>query len=91
MSTAELACSYAALILADEDVNVTVRCSDHSQAHNSAPIRPLLTSAREQAEKLQSILKAAKIEEVEPIWTSLFAKVSASTPGNCLRLTHILT
>jgi hypothetical protein len=28
-----------------------------------------------QADKLQSLIKAAKIEEVEPIWTTLFAKV----------------
>jgi hypothetical protein len=32
-----------------------------------------------QADKLQSLIKAAKIEEVEPIWTTLFAKVR--TPG----------
>ncbi|KAK3216342.1 hypothetical protein GRF29_8g3016961 [Pseudopithomyces chartarum] len=49
MSTAELASSYAALILADDGVDIT-------------------------ADKLQSLIKAAKIEEVEPIWTSLFAK-----------------
>jgi hypothetical protein len=28
-----------------------------------------------QADKLQSLIKAAKIEDVEPIWTTLFAKV----------------
>ncbi|KAF2256644.1 ribosomal protein 60S [Trematosphaeria pertusa] len=49
MSTAELATSYAALILADDGVDIT-------------------------ADKLQSIIKAAKIEDVEPIWTTLFAK-----------------
>ncbi|KAJ4365246.1 60S acidic ribosomal protein P1 [Neocucurbitaria cava] len=49
MSTSELATSYAALILADDGVDIT-------------------------ADKLQSIIKAAKIEEVEPIWTTLFAK-----------------
>ncbi|PGH00253.1 60S acidic ribosomal protein P1 [Helicocarpus griseus UAMH5409] len=49
MSTAELAVSYAALILADDGVDIT-------------------------AEKLQSILKAANVQDVEPIWTSLFAK-----------------
>ncbi|PSN63953.1 ribosomal protein 60S [Corynespora cassiicola Philippines] len=49
MSTAELASSYAALILADDGVEIT-------------------------ADKLQSLIKAAKIEDVEPIWTSLFAK-----------------
>ena len=49
MSNAELATSYAALILADDGVDIT-------------------------ADKLQSLIKAAKIEEVEPIWTTLFAK-----------------
>ncbi|BCR97727.1 ribosomal protein P1 [Aspergillus luchuensis] len=49
MSTAELACSYAALILADDGVEVT-------------------------ADKLQTLLSAAKVQEVEPIWTSIFAK-----------------
>ncbi|CAL3967451.1 hypothetical protein PZA11_003752 [Diplocarpon coronariae] len=49
MSNAELATSYAALILADDGVDIT-------------------------AEKLQTLIKAAKIEDVEPIWTSLFAK-----------------
>ncbi|KAK3113984.1 60S acidic ribosomal protein P1 [Teratosphaeriaceae sp. CCFEE 6253] len=49
MSTAELATSYAALILADDGVEIT-------------------------AEKLQSIITAAKVPDVEPIWTTLFAK-----------------
>ncbi|KAF5865585.1 hypothetical protein ETB97_003002 [Aspergillus alliaceus] len=49
MSTAELACSYAALILADDGVDVT-------------------------ADKLQTLLTAAKVQDVEPIWTSIFAK-----------------
>ncbi|KAI9375411.1 60s acidic ribosomal protein-domain-containing protein [Aspergillus egyptiacus] len=49
MSTAELACSYASLILADEGIEIT-------------------------ADKLQTLLSAAKIQEVEPIWTSIFAK-----------------
>merc|ERR1712113_386457 len=49
MSTAELASSYAALILADDGVEIT-------------------------SDKLQSLITAAKVEEVEPIWTTLFAK-----------------
>ncbi|ETS81720.1 hypothetical protein G7054_g6801 [Neopestalotiopsis clavispora] len=49
MSNAELASSYAALILADDGVEIT-------------------------ADKLQTLIKAAKITDVEPIWTSLFAK-----------------
>jgi large subunit ribosomal protein LP1 len=49
MSTAELASSYAALILADDGVEIT-------------------------ADKLQTLIKAAGVEDVEPIWTQLFAK-----------------
>ncbi|OBT94157.1 hypothetical protein VE01_07019 [Pseudogymnoascus verrucosus] len=49
MSNAELATSYAALILADDGVDIT-------------------------AEKLQTLIAAAKVADVEPIWTSLFAK-----------------
>ncbi|KAL2118552.1 hypothetical protein VTJ04DRAFT_8212 [Mycothermus thermophilus] len=49
MSTAELATSYAALILADDGVEIT-------------------------ADKIQAIIKAANITDVEPIWASLFAK-----------------
>jgi len=49
MSTAELAASYAALILADDGVEIT-------------------------ADKLQTIIKAAGLADVEPIWASLFAK-----------------
>ncbi|KAK3296735.1 60S acidic ribosomal protein P1 [Chaetomium fimeti] len=49
MSNAELATSYAALILADEGVEIT-------------------------SDKLQTLIKAANVLEVEPIWASLFAK-----------------
>ncbi|GAM87294.1 hypothetical protein ANO11243_053160 [Dothideomycetidae sp. 11243] len=49
MSTSELAASYAALILADDGVEIT-------------------------ADKLQTLISAAKVPDVEPIWTTLFAK-----------------
>ncbi|KAL9640727.1 MAG: hypothetical protein Q9164_000122 [Protoblastenia rupestris] len=49
MSHSELATSYAALILADDDVDVT-------------------------ADKLQTLIKAANVDDVESIWTTLFAK-----------------
>ncbi|KAL9578076.1 MAG: hypothetical protein Q9212_005956 [Teloschistes hypoglaucus] len=49
MSTSEIATSYAALILADEDLDVT-------------------------PDKLQTLIKAAGIDDVESIWTTLFAK-----------------
>lgn len=45
---AEQAVAYAALILADESIEIT-------------------------PEKLQALLKAAGIEDIEPIWTTLFA------------------
>lgn len=47
-NNAEQAVSYAALILADENITIT-------------------------PEKLQALLKAAGIEDVEPIWTTLFS------------------
>jgi len=49
MSQSELAVSYAALILADDNVDIT-------------------------ADKLQSLLKAANVQDVGPIWTTLFSK-----------------
>ncbi|KAK0727010.1 60s acidic ribosomal protein-domain-containing protein [Lasiosphaeria miniovina] len=49
MSTAELATSYAALILADDRVEIT-------------------------ADKINTLIKAANVVDVEPIWASLFAK-----------------
>ena len=50
MSNAELANAYAALILADDGVEIT-------------------------ADKLTTIIKAAGVQDVEPIWSTLFAKV----------------
>ena len=49
MSNAELATSYAALILADDGIDIT-------------------------PDKLQTLIKAAGVADVEPIWASLFAK-----------------
>ncbi|OQD66493.1 hypothetical protein PENPOL_c004G03077 [Penicillium polonicum] len=49
MSTAELACSYAALILADDGIEVS-------------------------ADKIQTLISAANVQEVEPIWASIFAR-----------------
>ncbi|EXJ71599.1 large subunit ribosomal protein LP1 [Cladophialophora psammophila CBS 110553] len=49
MSTAELASAYAALILADDGIEIT-------------------------ADKLNTLIKAAGVVDVEPIWATLFAK-----------------
>lgn len=38
------------------------------------PSEPAMLTAL-QADKLQTLISAAKIADVEPIWTSLFAKV----------------
>ena len=65
MSTAELANSYAALILADDGVEITVR-SKHASTN--------IETNRAQADKLTSLIKAANVPDVEPIWSTLFAK-----------------
>ena len=66
MSQSELAVSYAALILADENLETTVS----SQGFGAEFV--WLTG--EQADKLQTIIKAANVQDVESIWTTLFAK-----------------
>lgn len=68
MSKAELAASYAAIILADDDIQPTV--SDQHTLHPTP-----LTLQTMQADKLQTLIKAANVEDVEPIWATLFAKV----------------
>jgi hypothetical protein len=85
MSTAELATSYAALILADDGVEITVS-SSRKLLYCPAPTRQpaqiyqhlrgngLTEPFPRQADKLSSLIKAANVE-VEPIWASLFAKV----------------
>lgn len=75
MSTAELASSYAALILADDGVEITVREIPTSVASlQRGPTKPLTLNTLLQSDKLQALIKAAGVE-IEPIWTSLFAKV----------------
>lgn len=68
MSKAELAASYAAIILADDDIQPTV--SDQDALHRT----PLISQTM-QADKLQTLIKAANVDDVEPIWATLFAKV----------------
>jgi len=72
MSNAELAASYAALILADDGLDITVRsCAGKFQSLLSLPP---LTHILSQADKLNTLIKAAGITDVEPIWATLFAK-----------------
>ena len=68
LSNPELAASYAALILADNGVDTTVRTTSHpKQSHP-------LDQPNRQSDKLKTMIKAAKVDDKEPIWCSLFAK-----------------
>ena len=78
MSNAELATSYAALILADDGVDITVR-SPQSASNTKTDLV--------QADKLNTIIKAAGVPDVEPIWATLFAKVRSCRYG----IEHALT
>ena len=66
MSQSELAVSYAALILADENLEPTVSPQGFGVKAHQAD--------KQQADKLQTIIKAANVPDVESIWTTLFAK-----------------
>ena len=68
MSHSEQATSYAALILADDDVDITVSFWFCSRRLN-------LAHMMFKPDKLQTLIKAANVEDVESIWTTLFAKV----------------
>ena len=83
MSNAELAVSYASLILADDEVDITV---SNIYIYNLLSIRCVTGYSLKfytnkkilrtlQADKLQTLLKAANVSDVEPIWTTLFSKV----------------
>lgn len=73
MSHSELATSYAALILADDEVEVTVSRS------TVLLLTPPLANSVPKPDKLQTLIKAANVEDVESIWTTLFAKVGINT------------
>jgi large subunit ribosomal protein LP1 len=76
MSNAELATSYAALILADDGVDITVRALYLLKCDSK--------SNSPQADKINTLIKAAKVEDVEPIWATLFAKVPPSNHGSIM-------
>lgn len=74
MSTkAELACTYAALILADDDVGVTVSSNWPCGTCKTTFCITLCIWLYFQGEKIQTILKAANVD-IEPYWPGLFAK-----------------
>lgn len=79
MSTAELATSYAALILADDGVEITVREPPQGLVRKCAgaeiSIHLREANCQSQSDKIQTLIKAANVADVEPIWASLFAKV----------------
>ena len=70
MSTAELATSFAALILADDGVDVTVYLTLR-QIHTQGMLMD------DKPDKLLNLIKAANIECVETVWTILYAKALA--------------
>lgn len=76
-SKAELACVYSALILADDDVAITVRrieiCVGHAVKFAVCLLHICSVFFCCQGEKIQTILKAASVD-VEPYWPGLFAK-----------------
>ena len=67
MSRSEQAVSYAALILADDEVGITVS-ADHCLVLEDA-------DQNFKSDKLLTLIKTANVEDVEPIWATLFAKV----------------
>lgn len=78
MSTAELATSYAALILADDGVDITV-CETPIGGEGICKSN---SNHVFQADKLNTLIKAAGVSDVEPIWATLFAKVGAKQTEN---------
>jgi len=67
--SAELAFTYAALILADEGVEITVSFHFVSSILQGADV----SFGIPQADKLTTLTNAAKVE-AEPIWATLLAK-----------------
>jgi hypothetical protein len=111
MSTAELACSYAALILADDGIEVSVRIQNSLRSLEHSRVQDYIWNSIScvkmnhggtqkaatklylgqhysnnnwprifnQADKIQTLIGAAKVPEVEPIWAQIFAKVNTWT------------
>lgn len=66
MSKSQLACTYASLILNDDEMAISV---SHSLIHCNQLSLSLLT----QADNIKALVTAAGIE-IEPYWPGLFAK-----------------
>jgi large subunit ribosomal protein LP1 len=61
----------------EEDCQPKTHCAVRARSRHCWPIVAAEHSAhtfRKQADKLQSLISAAKVPEIEPIWTTLFAK-----------------
>lgn len=67
MTDSELACVYSALILHDADIQITVS----SPLSALCPLIVLMHIIK--ADKMTTLIKAAGVD-VEPIWTTLFAR-----------------
>lgn len=61
--------------LNDDEDTITISSQvSHTVGPQFLPRTPL-TKSNVQSEKLQSLITAAKVDGVEPIWTTIFAKV----------------
>jgi len=73
-ATSELAATYAALILADEGIEITVRPVPSTQnPHIQDPNLNKLFDLNSQADKIVALTDAAGVE-CEPIWAALLTK-----------------
>jgi hypothetical protein len=76
MSSSEVACTYAALILHDDGIPITVRARRSLSSFFVRFIGGGMTFApsESQADKIATIVKAANVN-VESYWPGLFAKL----------------
>lgn len=84
MSDSELACVYAALILHDDGLEISVSCSWLSVISQPLTLRRMAYSSCTsaiclvvQADNIQKLTAAANVK-VEPYWPGLFSKLFAN-------------
>ena len=82
MSTSELACTYAALLLHDDGQEVTARPRPRPRVVGAglrccAWLKRCASPFFLQADKLATVIKAAGVT-IEPYWAGLFAKLLAT-------------